>query len=361
MLNLSLRAQNDFSKALLRWYRLNRRSLPWRETKDPYAIWVSEVMLQQTTVQAVIPYFKKWMTFFPDIPSLAAAPLRKVLKVWQGLGYYQRARNLHAAAKTIMADHGSQIPHAYAELIALPGFGPYTAAAVLSLAFDLPYPVLDANVRRVLMRLTALNKEANTRHDKMLVGCLEPLLPEKNMGSFNQAMMELGALICRPKNPSCLLCPVASSCLAYAKGQQEVLPRPKKRNTRKIEAVIAIIEKNRRYLMQKRPSKGLFADLWEFPGGKVLPGENLEQALRREIKEELDAKVTSLSYLTCVQHAYTQFQVSLHAFECRLEKTPSEIKDSRRWISLAGIKDYPLPSGSAKIVRFLANHPKRSA
>jgi A/G-specific adenine glycosylase len=172
-------------------------------------------------------------------------------------------------------------------------------------------------------------------------------------------MMELGALVCRPKNPSCLLCPIHASCKAYATGQQEVIPKPRQRNYKKIEAVIGIIKKDLRFLIQKRPPNGLFADLWEFPGGKVRPGESLQQALRREIKEELDSTVTSLEYLTGVQHAYTQFQVTLHAFECRLEKAPPLNKNYRRWVTLAGIQNYPLPSGSAKIVRFLEHRWKK--
>ena len=358
-MNVSFQAQNDFSRILIRWYKSHHRLLPWRETKNPYPIWISEVMLQQTTVQAVLSYFNNWMTEFPDIPTLSRAPLQKVLKAWQGLGYYQRARNLHAAAKTIMSDHKGKIPKTYEELIKLPGFGPYTAAAVLSLAYNRPYPVLDANVRRVLMRLAGLNREADTRYDKTLLGLLDPLLPDKDMGSFNQAMMELGALVCRPKNPSCLLCPIHASCKAYASGHQEVIPKPRQRNYKKIEAVIGIIKKDHRFLIQKRPSKGLFADLWEFPGGKIHSGETLQQALRREIKEELDSTATSLEYLTCVQHTYTQFQVTLHAFECRLEQEPAVNKNSLRWVTLAGVQNYPLPSGSAKIVRFLEHRRKK--
>jgi A/G-specific adenine glycosylase len=357
-MNVSLHAQKDFSQALIRWYRSERRELPWRKTKDPYAIWMSEVMLQQTTVQTVCPRFTKWMADFPDISSLSRAPLRKVLKAWQGLGYYQRARNLHTAARTIMKEHRGKIPQTYEELIKLPGFGPYTAAAVLSLAFNKSYPVIDANVRRVLMRLAALKKEAHTRYDKTFLGILEPLLPVNNTGSFNQAMMELGALVCKPKNPACLRCPIHLSCKSYAEGQQEVIPKPVQRNYQKIEAVIGIIRKDSRILIQKRPSQGLFADLWEFPGGKVHLGETLQQALRRELREELDAEVTSLKYLTYVQHAYTQFQVTLHAFECQLKKPPPEQKNSRRWITLRGMHFYPLPSGSAKIVRFLENLQK---
>ena len=352
-MNNSLQTQEGFSRPLIRWYRFHLRPLPWRNTKKPYPIWISEIMLQQTTVQSVLPYFEKWLAIFPDLPTLSRAPLQKVLKTWQGLGYYQRARNLHAAAKIIMRDHQGTIPDTYQELIQLPGFGPYTTAAVLSLAFDKPYPVLETNVRRVLMRLFALNREADARYDKTLLKFLNPLLPKTGMGVFNQAMMELGALVCRPKNPSCLLCPIDSHCKAFSMGIQEILPKPRRRNYRKIDAVIGIIHKGNKFLMQKRPSKGLLANLWEFPGGKTLAGENLRQALQREIKEELDSTVKSLKYLTCVQHSYTQYQVTLHAFDCQLKDIPVLKKRSRRWITLEGMYRYPLPSGSAKIVKFL--------
>ncbi len=223
----------EFHKRLESWYLAHYRKLPWRETKDPYKIWISEVMLQQTTVQAVIPYYLNWIKIFPDAKTLSEAPLRTVLKAWQGLGYYQRAKNIHEASKVIMKSFNGQIPHNYHELKSLSGFGPYTTAAVLSIAFDRPYPVIEANIRRILMRLLRRPAKASQKMDKELLDSFSPLFPKKNMGIFNQAMMELGALICRPKNPLCLLCPVSDFCLAFEAGEQEVIPPPKKRNTRR--------------------------------------------------------------------------------------------------------------------------------
>ncbi len=349
----------SFPTKLLKWYKKNYRQLPWRQTKNPYSIWISEVMLQQTTVQTVIPYFENWVEVFPDMTALSSAPLQKVLKVWQGLGYYQRARNLHAASKLIVKSHGGQIPKNYDVLKKLPGFGPYTTSAVLSLAFDLPYPVIDANVRRVLMRLMGLAKEANARFDNKLLNFLSPLLPNKNMGTFNQAMMELGALVCKPKNPACLLCPFPDVCKAFIQGKQEIIPTPKKKSYKKIEAVVGIIKKENKFLIQKRPPHGLLAGLWEFPGGKMKSGETREQTLRREIREELLCEVQALRFLVTVRHAYTQFQVTLHAFECELEQNPRLDKKNQRWATLKNIHHYPLPSGSAKIVRFLADLKKK--
>ncbi|MGD2245969.1 MAG: A/G-specific adenine glycosylase [Candidatus Aminicenantes bacterium] len=349
---------SSFQRKLLLWYKRNHRKLPWRKNHDPYTIWISEVMLQQTTVQAVLPYYLEWIKTFPDIQSLSQAPLQRILKAWQGLGYYQRAKNLHKASKIIMEKFNGQLPQDYKELNKLPGFGPYITAAVLSLAFNKPFPVVDANVRRILMRLKGARGEANPQNDKTLIDFLIPHFPHKRPGLFNQAMMELGALVCRPKNPYCLLCPISDYCQAYKDGRQEIIPLPRKRNYRKIEAVVAIIQKNGRYLIQKRPSKGLLADLWEFPGGKIKPGETLEEALHREIKEELETEVQSEKLLIRVQHSYTQFQVYLYAYECRLKNDPHMNKSHHRWVTLRGMRRYPFPSGSAKIIRFLQQRYK---
>ncbi len=346
---------SSFQKPLLRWYRGHQRGLPWRKTRDPYRIWISEIMLQQTTVAAVIPYYERWIKRFPDVETLSRAPLQSVLKEWQGLGYYQRARNLHRAAGILIEKYAGIIPDDYAALIELPGFGPYTTAAVLSIAYDLSYPVLDANVRRVVMRLMALSGEANSGKDRSILRFLRPHLPSRKMGTFNQALMELGALVCRSQNPACLLCPVTEFCKAYERGQQEVIPRPRKQVYTQLEAVVGIIREQDRYLIQKRPETGLLAGLWEFPGGKVEPGESLEQALYREIREELGVEVAAHSYLTSVEHAYTQYRVKLHAFACSLKQEPelSWRKQTRRWITLKGMRRFPFPSGSVRLIRFL--------
>ena len=344
-----------FRRKLLSWYRHHKRDLPWRHTQDPYKIWISEIMLQQTTVSAVIPYYQKWFKRFPDITTLSKAPQQAVLAAWQGLGYYQRARNLHAAAQKIVDQYQGKFPSDYESLSKLPGFGPYTTAAVLSIAFDLPYPVLDANVRRLGMRLLRLRDKSPTKSEKRIQEFLTSILPKQHIGQFNQSLMELGALVCRPQNPSCHACPVIDFCAAYAAGKQEIIPPPKKQTYQKISAVVGIIQKNDRYLIQKRPPSGLMADLWEFPGGKIEPGETPEKALIREIKEELGADIQNLEPLITVKHAYTQFQVTLQAYRCQLTDIPRLPKESHRWITLKGMQRYPFPSGSAKIIRFLQN------
>lgn len=311
-------------------------------------------MLQQTTVPAVIPYFKRWLEVFPDLRSLARAPVRKVLREWQGLGYYQRARNLHQAAKRIVREHGGKVPDDEEALRRLPGFGPYTTAAVMSLAFGRPRPVVDANVRRVLMRLLGIRGKAEPRVDRQLRAFLDEVFPASSPGDFNQAMMELGALVCRSRSPQCLACPVRRVCRAAREGTQETIPLPKKLALERIEVVVAVIEKDGRVLLQERPAGGLLAGLWEFPGGKVEPGEGLTAALRREIREELGAEIEDIRRLTTVRHAYTRFEATLHAFRCRISGAGFTAGRRQRWVILKNIGRYPLPSGSVKIVDFLA-------
>jgi A/G-specific adenine glycosylase len=345
----SIRA-SAFGGDLLRWYAKHRRDLPWRRTTDPYAIWISEIMLQQTTVNAVIPYYERWLEIFPDVRSLARAPLQKVLKAWQGLGYYARARHLHEAAKIVVNEHGSRIPRDREIVRRLPGFGPYTTAAVLSLAFGKPLPVIDANVRRVVMRLARIRGKAGSDKDAAIMAYILAVFPPKKPGAFNQAMMELGALVCKPRSPQCLLCPVSAFCRAYKAGEQEIIPATTKRSSRKIEAVVAVIERNGKYLIQKRPSSGLLAGLWEFPGGKREPGETLEEALAREVREELGVEVREARPLVTVRHAYTEYRVTLHAFACSIVGEPKADPKRLRWVAPKDMRRYPFPSGTARIL-----------
>ncbi len=343
-----------FSSRLLSWYKKNSRKLPWRETKDPYKIWISEVMLQQTTVKAVIPYYQKWIKEFPTVTKVANTSIEKILKQWQGLGYYSRARNLHKAADIICRDFAGQIPDNTHDLKKLPGFGPYTIGAVLSIAFNQRTPIIDANVRRVVMRLLALNGLPDNSHDKVIYEFLDIVMPQKNMSSFNQALMELGALVCRSKEVLCSICPVQSMCKAYSKGLQEIIPQVKVKKIQDVEVVIALIRNKSKFLIQQRPAKGLFADLWEFPGGKIEKEELQLDALKRELREELGIELQSAKFLFPVVQFYTQFRAKLYVWDCELQGVLN-LKSHMRWANPKELKNYPMPSGSARILAKLSN------
>ncbi|MBZ0166548.1 MAG: A/G-specific adenine glycosylase, partial [Candidatus Omnitrophica bacterium] len=339
----------SFAGRLNRWYRKNARDLPWRQTGDPYQIWISEVMLQQTTVKAVIPYFERWIKIFPTLQCVAACSEQKLLNMWQGLGYYQRARNLHRAAKIISEQFDGKMPSDYETLRRLPGFGPYTTGAVLSIAYDQRVPIIDANVRRVLMRWMGQEGKATPTQDPLILKCLDRIMPGKNLRTFNQALMELGALVCKNREPVCNVCPVYQDCQAFAMGTQEVIPAKDKKSCVELDVAIAVARKNGRYFIQQRPAKGLLADLWEFPGGKIEAGESARQALIREVREELGIEVFQIEPFMKTWHFYTKYKVRLNVFSCRFAGTPRP-QTAHRWISKAGFKNYPMPSGSAKIV-----------
>lgn len=345
---------STFSTKLVRWYSKNARDLPWRRSKDPYKIWISEIMLQQTTVNTVTAYFERWVRLFPTVAAVAKAPLQKVLKAWEGLGYYTRARNIHASAKIIQKQYGGRIPEDPVALKALPGLGPYTVGAVLSIAFDQRQPIIDANVRRVVMRQLARQGFADTSHDSAILPFLDKVMPQRGNNIFNQALMELGALVCRNKEPLCLICPVQDSCRAYRKGIQEIIPTPKKKILKNIAVAIGIIKWQDKYFIQKRPAQGLLADLWEFPGGKIEPGETAQQALVRELKEEIQVDVQTATSLMEVTHFYTEFRVKLHVFNCQVSSTP-RLDATHKLVKSKELAKYPMPSGSAKIVARLLN------
>ena len=345
-------------KKLLTWYTLHKRDLPWRRTKDPYKIWVSEVMLQQTQVDTVIPYYERWLKRFPTVEALAKANLDQVLKVWEGLGYYARARNLHKAAKVLHEENGGKFPDSYEEIRRLPGIGNYTAGAISSIAFNLPDPVLDGNVARVLCRLFAIHQDPKLpKTQNKLWELAESLLPKKNPGDFNQALMELGALVCLADLPKCLLCPFALLCEAHKKGLELSLPiRIQKKAIPTVPVSVALLWKNGRLLIQKRPEKGLLGGLWEFPGGKIEKDETVEEALRRELKEELGVEMEIERPLPTVKHAYTHFRVILHPFECRLTNgNPPLSQQKRRWVLPERLKDFAFPTANRKIFTYIGS------
>jgi A/G-specific adenine glycosylase len=350
---------------LLAWWDTGHADLPWRQTADPYPIWVAEVMLQQTQISTVIPYYERWLARFPTVESLAAAPLDEVLKAWEGLGYYSRARHLHAAAQTVVAELGGQLPPTVTELMALQGIGRYTAGAIASIAFDQPAPVLDGNVIRVLSRLFDIEADVTqTATKKQLWQLATDLVPAQRPGAYNQALMELGQTICRTGEPLCLLCPLQDNCLARQRGTQLERPvRPPRKRTPHYDVVAAIIwhradepqQPGSRFLIAQRPLDGMLGGLWEFPGGKQEPGESLPQTLQREIMEELGIGVENGRFLTKINHAYTHFRITLHAFHARhVEGRPQHlaVKD-HAWVRLPDLAAYAFAVTDQKIIAAL--------
>ena len=315
---------HPFAPALLEWYDRFQADLPWRarhdEQPDPYRVWLSEIMLQQTQVETVKPYFERFLAVFPTLEALAAAPLEAVLKQWEGLGYYSRARNLHRAAQRVVAEQGGRFPASVEALRALPGVGRYTAGAIASIAFGLQAPVLDGNVIRVYARLLDLADDVTEAATQgRLWRQAEDWLPADRPGDYNQALMDLGRLVCRPRAPLCGSCPLAAHCLAFRRGTQAQRPVKKRKAPLPHYDVAAGLVWNERgqLLIAQRPLDGLLGGLWEFPGGKREPGETLADCLRRELREELAIEVEVGELFTVVRHGFTHFKITLHAFTCR--------------------------------------------
>lgn len=353
---LSSRSVAELRRSLLQWYRESGRTLPWRNQHDPYHIWVSEIMLQQTQVKTVIPYYQKWLSLFPDIQTLAAADLQSVLKAWQGLGYYARARNLHKAAQAIVCQHGGLFPQHFDEVLALPGIGRSTAGGILSAAFNQPFAILDGNVKRVLARLTALSVPPSEAIPQ-LWQLSQTLLDPQNPRDFNQALMDLGATLCTPKNPGCLLCPWRTSCEAYNLEKQSEIPMRETRAPLPHKQIgVAVIWNDRQQiLIDRRLESGLLGGLWEFPGGKIEPGETIEACIAREIQEELGIKIEVGEHLITIDHAYTHFRVTLNVHHCRyLSGEPQAIECQEvRWVTLDELDEFPFPKANTQIIEAL--------
>ena len=357
-------ALSTFRARLLAWYRQNKRQTSWRDSGNPYHVWVSEVMLQQTRVDQMAPYFERFIRAFPTLQALAAASEDQVLKAWEGLGYYARARNMHKAAKRMAFELGGRIPDTYQELIELPGVGQYTAAAVSSIAFDRDHPVLDGNVTRVLCRLLRIEEEPTRAQVKaQLIAAGETLLARGEAGDFNQAMMELGSRVCTPQSPSCPTCPVGDWCRAKAELDDPAsLPRkaPKKQKPH-YQVAAGLIRKGDELLIAQRPVEGMLGGLWEFPGGKQEPGETLPECLVREIREELGIEIEVDERLTSVDHAYSHFSITLHAFAARYVcGTPQALGCAAwRWIAPEALDDFALPRADRRIVEFMREHAQQ--
>ena len=343
-----------FERDLLPWFAGHQRSMPWRSNRTAYRVWISELMLQQTRVDTVRPYFQRWMRRFPSLRALAQAPLQDVLKQWEGLGYYARARNAHRTAQELVQNRGGRFPQTAAELRELPGIGPYTAAAIASLAFNQPVAVLDGNVMRVLSRLLACPQDIRlgaTRH--AMQAWADQLLKRDQPGASNEALMELGATVCTPA-PDCPRCPLRGSCQALAAGNPESYPVKKKADKvphRHVGAGI-IVRRDGRILIAQRRENAMLGGMWEFPGGGQEAGETLEQCVARELQEELGIRVRVGPHFLTVAHAFSHFTMDLHAYWVRIDSgrpRPLHCADLV-WVAPRDIAAYPLPRADQHIL-----------
>jgi len=349
--------RRTLSRPLLAWFRRNARDLPWRQSRDPYRIWLSEVILQQTRVSQGLPYYERFLAAFPDVNTLASASEERVFKLWEGLGYYARARNLLLAAKMIVNEYGGRFPRSAKEWLSLPGIGRYTAGAIASIAFGERVAVLDGNVKRVLSRVFNIADCIDTPAvERRMWTLAESLVPAKHPGDFNQAIMELGAGICVPRRPACSSCPVARHCEARAAGTENKRPVRKKRAPVPHEdRVVAIVKRGNRCLLGRRPPEGLLGGLWEFPGNKVEESETHAQALRRGARSQLGATVRVGRHLATVTQVYSHLRVTLHVYNCTFRsETPKPcVYTAFAWVHLNGLWRYALPKAQLKILAVL--------
>ena len=345
-------------KPLLGWFRRHQRAMPWRGHPDPYAVWISEMMLQQTQVAAVMPYFERFMARFPSVQALAVAELSNVLRLWEGLGYYARARHLHAAAGIIVRDHCGQLPASAAALQELPGFGPYSAAAVASICFNEPVPVLDGNVIRVLARFLRLRGDVRRlEFRRKMLDYLGAHIPKKNPGDFNQAMMELGALVCRPRRPQCGQCPLAAVCLAFRAGEAEQLPE------KQVRKKIPVVERaavwtcrQTRVLAVRRDASAMLGGLWELPSADILPGESPSAAAIRAVRKRAGVKVAIIGPAGMERQVYSHFELKLHLFKARwvrgrIRAQPGE---AVQWLALDALDTLPFDNASRRVLKRLS-------
>lgn len=357
-----------FAADLLAWFDREAADLPWRADHDPYHVWLSEVMLQQTQIETVKPYYARFLAAYPTVSDLAAAPIDDVLKHWEGLGYYSRARNLHRAAQTVTAN-GGQFPQTAAALLALPGVGRYTAGAISSIAFDERAPVLDGNVIRVFARLLDLPDDVTQPATQTrLWAQADSWLPDARPGDYNQALMQLGQLVCRPRQPRCNDCPIRAHCRAYQHETQGERPvRTRKGAPPHYDVGAGMVWRDGRVLIAQRAQEGLLGGLWEFPGGKVEPGESLPDCVRRELREELAIDVEVGDLFAVVKHGFTHFSITLHAFHCTLiagEPNPAAANlpqdkqaQAVAWVTPAECERYAFGKADREIVTELTRRP----
>lgn len=342
----------EFATELLNWYQDHKRQMPWRGEADPYKIWISEIMLQQTRVDQATPYFQNFISLFPTVYDLAKSDQQEVLKAWEGLGYYSRARNLHAASKMVVEEFDGKVPETYDKIIKLKGVGPYTAAAVTSIAFNKPNAVVDGNVIRVLTRYLGIEDDTrSTKTRRKVQEFASELIDPEHPGDFNQAMMELGSEICTPSNPDCQNCPIQAGCVATKMAKTDTIPykSPAKKKPHHIIGV-GIIERDEddKILIALRPNDAMLGGLWEFPGGKKEDNEKIQQTVERELKEELGVEVKAYKELMSLKHTYSHFSITMHAWFCKLISGDPKPKESQevRWVSREELGKFPFPKAN---------------
>jgi A/G-specific adenine glycosylase len=348
-------------KSLLQWFKKNGRDLPWRKTRDPYAIWVSEIMLQQTQVATMTPYYQKFLKSFPTVRHLARADLSKVLKVWEGLGYYSRARNLHRTSKIILNHFVGKIPDNIKDLLSLPGIGKYTAGAILSIAYNKEAPILDGNVKRVLSRLFIISGDPREKKtEEHLWHLSASLIPRGSASSFNQGLMDLGAKLCTPQDPQCHRCPLHQFCKGKASRYPERYPsKVVKKKIPRVEAIAGVVQKDGKVLLNQRPPKGLLGGLWEFPNWKIEERRRLrlKLRLRNHIKKEMGMKVKIKESIGLFQQTYSHFKLTLHVFNC-------EAMDGRgkgKWVAIGNLHLFPMSRIHRRIADSISNFRSRIA
>jgi A/G-specific adenine glycosylase len=348
------------ARKLLAWFARHHRALPWRQDRDPYRIWVSEVMLQQTQVATVIPFFERFVETFPTIADLARAEEQEVLRLWEGLGYYRRARDLHRTARRLVAEHGGQFPDTPDKLRGLPGLGRYTCNAVLSQAFDRRLPILEANSARVLSRFFARTEDPRKgQARRWLWQSAGDLLPGKRAGEFNQALMELGALVCTPVAPRCGDCPLAARCAARQQGLQGEIPfRAPPVAITEVQETAIVVRRGEQVLLAQRPATGRWAGLWEFPHGPLVPEESHEEAGRRLLAELTGLEASLGPELLTIRHGVTRYRITLVCFEARhtAGEFASPFYAEARWVDPTDLPAYPVSAPQRRLARVLT-HP----
>jgi A/G-specific adenine glycosylase len=356
---------------LLQWFRNTNRDLPWRRTYNPYHVWISEIMLQQTQMDRGVTYFLRWTKRFPDVQAVAEAEEQEILKYWEGLGYYARARNLHKASKVISRDFGGEVPCGYTKLLTLPGIGPYTAAAIASVAGNYDIPVIDANVTRVYARLFNIGEPVKERQVQTYIGKIaEHLLPKGQARAYNQALMDLGGLVCTPKNPHCNDCPITESCRALQRGTVQIRPVVgKKQDVITQHKVAGLIQWKKKIFIQQRRVEDVWGGLWEFPGGQIAEGEGDGEGeasrlvIAKTISADIGLSVALVKPIIKITHHYTHHKIILHCFLCTLGGDRFEpvlhSAENFRWVFSKDLEKFAFPTGPRKLLEYIrSNQPE---